>query len=300
MFRSNSNNFPAIETFADAKKYLQEAKPITRGPNTGTVPLQTSRRAADTYHIFERQTRHPFNDAVQTEIVCQMYATEIYRLFEDGTTFISSYSSRSTHDVLRGLTGKAISASGVRFQKETLLFPEYMRMFLPYNYMGFDAPFDGDGLWYQVTPGGKVHILRHGYAFGPGRQNVVKHAESLIRAVHQTCRAAAIFAGKDPDFFRIDLPSFARVATPEQAVAHMQWVLTKHDWAPGNDVTAEIMSDMFEGSRHIAYMPRLAWTKLLRQELKTSASYTTEKDYRNQFSGEVFYDYLERVALGIG
>lgn len=302
MFRSGSgDNYPALETFEDAKRYLEKTKPMQSRRNKGTIPLKTNRQDSDKFYIFEREGRHPFSDKVQTEIVCHMHHTEIYRLFEDGTTYIDDYDSVTTHAVLGRLTRRGVGSNYVAFSSDELLFPEYMSMFLPvgYNNGPLLVPFD-DGLWFQRI-NDKIHLLRHGYAFGPGRKNVVPKAESMIRAIHATCRAAADFAGVDRDKFVLGVtPKKPRVFAIEADIAHTKRVIDSFDWQPGDGVTASLMSHMFEqmpSGVECFYKEHLAWTSSLRTELKTV--HDSKYNFLSAKGGEELYDYLERVALGI-
>lgn len=203
----NDADFPMISTFADAQRFMADTKPVSKGPNKGRIPLRSSRRSPDDYHIFETVGKHSMMSAKEGYIRvvhCRMFATNIVSFYSDGVITVDSYCSDITCKVQEAILRRVIRAAGFTSTPTTKVIVLSGTKVVPttQNYMmradnghniNYVFPIDRNNDYLLLLPSktdkGRYYVHNHGYWAGIGSKYPCQKIAKFVRQVQAQIRA---------------------------------------------------------------------------------------------------------------
>ena len=312
----NTSEFPRINDFQDAARYMRDTKPMQRGPSKGVVPLRTIKRDARNYSIRLDSGEHPVTGVVDDCYVATMYATDIVIWWPDGTIQLHDYNSLTTNKAQTALTpfdvvshrgDKAIMlplnyfdpVMDMTFFTGDLAVSAAMEAESGYSYprsihrrvvILFPVQYDSYLTMYRVPIDGRMgncyRPLDYGVYVGPGRKYHRKIDGQLIRAAQKACRSFAAFATNDPHLLNTieGTTEVESLGGPANARWHVDDVVKRYDWSPGKPVTGPMLNALMSPSRGTpdgGWQGRFEWATALRMVPRTTTNTVGWRDGRS-------------------
>ena len=296
MYKSNATETPCFRNFADAINYVQNTRPVGRGPNRGTIPLAKSRRNPDVLSIYVETGRHPMqldSEPLQHVVQCRYYSTDIVSFYEDGTIVLDDYSSKSTRTLQNTLLPSSIVFSGNNVMIDTHKVSPSVDSYIFRRGSGYHMyPFTDEPIVLLPAKagehGGPYKVCGHGYYAGAGRRYHNALHGKFIRQALKQMRIMAAFAN-DPQLKMFEgecsLVAGGGLDDYNYTADHLDWIIEQADWSPGCTIPVTALNLLlapmtvrhwvFRTRRVEHYTERMEQWAPLRCEIKSLENRTT-------------------------